>query len=89
MRFLVMIRRAGKGYSADVPDLPGCIAVAKSLRRVRKLIARGIELHLELMHQSGEQIPTPSGSMEFVIDPAEEEEICTWVEVSLPQFARA
>lgn len=85
MRYLVMIRRTGTGYSADVPDLPGCVAAAGTLKKVRKLIAEAIELHLDLMRQSGEAVPTPRERMEFVIDPDEEEELCTWVEVDVPE----
>jgi predicted RNase H-like HicB family nuclease len=87
MRFLVMIRRTNTGYSADVPDLPGCVATAKSLQGVRKHIARAIELHLELMLQAGEPLPEPTQSMAFSIDPNEEEAFCTWVEVTEPQPA--
>jgi predicted RNase H-like HicB family nuclease len=82
-----MIRRTKSGYSADVPDLPGCVAAAKSLNGIKKKITRAIEFHLELMQQSGEPIPTPSESVLFVIDPNEVEEICTWLEVSMVQPA--
>jgi predicted RNase H-like HicB family nuclease len=87
MRFAVMIRRTKTGYSADVPDLPGCVAAAKSLAGVRRMIARAIQLHLELMQESGEELPIPSERIEFVIDPNEKEELCTWVDVSIPQYA--
>ena len=84
MRFVVMIRPTRTGYSVDVPDLPGCIAAAKTVRGVRKLITRAIELHLELMQQSGERIPPPRERVEFVIDPEAGVELCTWVEVEAP-----
>jgi predicted RNase H-like HicB family nuclease len=80
-----MIRRWKTSYSADVPDLPGCIAAAGTIKGVRKLIAKAIELHIDLMQQSGEKVPKPSKRVEFVIDPNEEEEICTWVEIKMPQ----
>ena len=85
MKFLVMIRRTESGYSADVPDLPGCVAAAKTLKAARKLIAKAIELHLDLIIQSGQKMPTPKQRLEFVIDPNEREEFCTWVEVNVPQ----
>lgn len=87
MRFFVMIRGTKTGYSADVPDLLGCVATAKTLKSVKKRIAKAIELHLDLMQQSGEKLPTPSERVEFVIDPAEKEELCTWVEVPVTQPA--
>jgi hypothetical protein len=51
------------------------------------MIAETIEMHLELMQQSGESIPTPSMTYEFAIDEDSPEELCTWVEVEAPQLA--
>jgi predicted RNase H-like HicB family nuclease len=85
MRFVVMIRRTKTGYSADVPDLPGCIATARTLRGVRTRIKSAIEMHLEMMMQTGEPMPKPRQRFEFTVDPAEMEELCTWVNVGVPQ----
>jgi predicted RNase H-like HicB family nuclease len=87
MRYLVMIRRTPTGYSVDVPDLPGCVAAAKSLSGARRLISEAVALHLELMHQSGETIPAPRQSIDFAIDPDAIEELCTWVDVEIPETA--
>jgi predicted RNase H-like HicB family nuclease len=46
-----------EGYSAYVPNLPGCVAAAKTLGRVRKLIAEAIRYHVEMMHQEGLEVP--------------------------------
>ncbi len=81
MRYLVMIRRTSTGYSVDVPDLPGCIATAGTVENARQVIAEAIEMHLELMQQSGESIPSPSQRVEFTVNDASAEELCTWVEV--------
>ncbi len=86
MRYIVMIRRTPTGYSADVPDLLGCIAAAKTLNGVRRLIAEAIALHVDLMQQSGEIVPAPRQSIEFTIDKDAGEEFCTWVEVEQKQL---
>ncbi len=86
MRFLVRIYRYAGDYSALAPDLPGCVAAAKTMEKVRKLIAEAIALHLDLMRQNGEPIPSPSKHLDFAIDEtADEEEFCTWVEVETPE----
>jgi predicted RNase H-like HicB family nuclease len=54
------------GYSAYVPDLPGCVAAAGTLAEVRKLIAEAITFHLEGMRLNGEPIPEPSSRAEYV-----------------------
>lgn len=81
MRYLVAIRRTPTGYSVDVPDLPGCIATATNVEHARQVIAEAIEMHLELMQSSGEQIPVPSTSLNFVVDDDASDELYTLVEV--------
>jgi predicted RNase H-like HicB family nuclease len=87
MRYLVIIRRTGTGYSVDVPDLPGCVATGTSVEHAREMIAQAIEMHLELVQQSGEPIPPPSTRYEFAVDDDSPEELCTWVEVEASQLA--
>ena len=81
MRYLVMIRRTSTGYSVDVPDLPGCVATGTNVEHARQMIAEAIEMHLDLMRQSGESISPPSHTIEFAVDDDGAEELCTWVEV--------
>ena len=81
MRYLVFIRRTSTGYSVDVPDLPGCVATGTNVEHARQMIAEAIEMHLDLMRQSGEAISAPSSTIEFAVDDSAAEELCTWVEV--------
>lgn len=82
MRYLVIICGTPTGYSAHVPDLPGCIAAAKSWKGIRRLIAEAIGLHVDMMEKHGETVPPPSRQIEFAIDDNETlEENCTWVDV--------
>jgi predicted RNase H-like HicB family nuclease len=81
MRYLVVIRRTGTGYSVDVPDLPGCVATATTVEHARQMISEAIEMHIDLMRTAGEPIPAPSSRYEFAIDDDVAEELCTWVEV--------
>jgi predicted RNase H-like HicB family nuclease len=80
-QFIVMIRRTRTGYSADVPDLEGCVSAGMTVEQTKQLIAEAITLHLELMQQTGQPIPVPRKSIEFVIDEDAGEEFCSWVEV--------
>jgi predicted RNase H-like HicB family nuclease len=80
-----MIRRTKTGYSDDVPDLPGCVATGTTIEHARQIIAEAIEMHLELIIQSGQTRPTPARSIEFAVDDLAGEELCTWVEVESPE----
>lgn len=47
-------------WAAYVPDLPGCIATGATREEAERLIAKGIRLHIDLMHHSGEPVPPPT-----------------------------
>lgn len=85
--YFVVIRRTSTGYSVDVPDLDGCVATGMTVEHARHMITEAIEMHLELMQQSGEKISEPRRSMEITIDPEAGEEFYTWVDVLVPQPA--
>jgi len=38
MKYLVLIEKGPSSFGAFIPDLPGCVAVAKTRRRVKRLI---------------------------------------------------
>jgi predicted RNase H-like HicB family nuclease len=83
MRFIVMIRRTATGYSADLPDVPGCVATGLTVEHVRQQLAEALAGHLEVMRQYGESVPTPSPELAFAVDDDMGEEFCTWVEVNV------
>jgi predicted RNase H-like HicB family nuclease len=85
MRYIVMIRRTRTGCSADVPDLPGCVATGMTVEHTRQQIAEAIEGHLEVMREAGSPTSGPAPRLEFVVDENSDEEFCTWVEVALPE----
>lgn len=59
MEYLVVFEKGDTSYGAYVPDLPGCIAVGKTMDEVRKLIAEAIEFHIEGLRLAGEDVPKP------------------------------
>jgi predicted RNase H-like HicB family nuclease len=62
MKYLVIYEKGDAGYGAYVPDLPGCVAVGKTRRRVERLIRGAIAMHLESLREYGEPIPEPTSS---------------------------
>ena len=82
MRYIVLIRRTGAGYGADVPDLPGCVATGMTVEHARQQIAEAIQGHLEVMRESGEEAPAVKPRLEFAVDEDMGEEYCTWVEAA-------
>jgi predicted RNase H-like HicB family nuclease len=66
MRYMVVIERGEKSWGAQVPDLPGCIAVAETRDEVLRLIREAIDFHIEGLRQDGLPVPSPSSESEFV-----------------------
>ena len=66
MRYPVFFERSTTGYSAHVPNTPGCIAAGGTLDEVRILIAEAMEMHLEGMREDGDEIPEPPALVEFI-----------------------
>jgi predicted RNase H-like HicB family nuclease len=64
-KFLYILEKTGSGFSAYVPDLPGCVAVGESLAEAKDLIREAIEFHLDGMREEGYQIPEPSTTADY------------------------
>jgi predicted RNase H-like HicB family nuclease len=65
-RYTVFIEPTATGFSAYVPDLPGCVAAASTLEETRDLIKEAIEFHIEGMRMNGEVIPEPTRHVEQI-----------------------
>lgn len=66
MKYLVVIEKGPASFGAYVPDLPGCVAVAKTRSRVKRLIREAIQLHVEDMRNRGDPIPKPTTAGELI-----------------------
>jgi predicted RNase H-like HicB family nuclease len=66
MEYTVIIEKTGNGFSAYVPDIPGCIAAADTREETAALIASALRDHLELMREGGDPIPPPTTLAEVV-----------------------
>ena len=60
MKYAVLYEKTATGYSAHVPDLPGCVAAGDTLEDTEQLMREAIEMHLEGMREDGDPIPEPS-----------------------------
>lgn len=69
-QYTVFFAQTATGYSAHVPDLPGCIAAGTTLEETRQLIREAIEFHIEGMRLDGEAVPPPTQLVEQVEVPA-------------------
>jgi len=66
MKYLVMYEKTKTGYSAHVPDLPGCVAAGRTLDETKQLMKGAIEMHLAGMKEDGLEIPEPCTETDFI-----------------------
>ena len=65
-KYTVFFEPTSTGYSAHVPDLPGCVAAASTLQETRQLMRETIEFHIEGMRRHGEDVPEPTPHVEEI-----------------------
>jgi predicted RNase H-like HicB family nuclease len=70
MKYAVIFEKTETGYSAYVPDLPGCVAAGSTLEEAAELIRGAVEMHLETMREDGDPIPVPTTVADCVTIPA-------------------
>ena len=60
-KYLVVIEKAEDGgYSAYVPDLPGCVSSADTVEDLKHLIKEAIDMYVQDMIADGEPVPEPT-----------------------------
>jgi predicted RNase H-like HicB family nuclease len=59
-KYPVIIEKTGSGFSAYVPDLPGCVAFGETRAETEQQIREGIAFHIRGMRQEGLSIPEPT-----------------------------
>jgi predicted RNase H-like HicB family nuclease len=65
-KYAVFFEPTATGFSAHVPDLPGCVAAASTLEDTRQLIREAIEFHIEGMRLNGDVVPQPTPFVEQI-----------------------
>jgi predicted RNase H-like HicB family nuclease len=68
--YLVVYEKTATGYSAYVPDLPGCISTGPTLQDTKKNMQEAISGHLSVMREFGDAIPQPTTTAEPMQVPA-------------------
>jgi predicted RNase H-like HicB family nuclease len=65
-RYLVIIEESATGYSAFLPDLPGCMATGSTREDVEEAMRKGVAFHLDGLRESGDPIPPPRSTATYV-----------------------
>ena len=65
-RFLIVIEKTKRGFSAFAPDLPGCIATGRTVQEVEKRMHEAIKLHIEGLLEDNAPIPESRSLAEYI-----------------------
>jgi predicted RNase H-like HicB family nuclease len=65
-RFLIVIEKTKRNFSAYSPDLPGCVATGKSRAQATLRMHQAIEMHVRGLQEDRLPIPKASSSAEYV-----------------------
>ena len=65
-RFLVVIEKANRNYSAYAPDLPGCVATGKTVEDVEQSMHEAIKLHIQGLQEDHLPVPMPQAHSEYM-----------------------
>jgi predicted RNase H-like HicB family nuclease len=66
MRYAIVIEKTAANYSAYVPDLPGCVATAGTLREIETEIRDAIRFHIDGLKADGLPVPQPTSIADYV-----------------------
>jgi predicted RNase H-like HicB family nuclease len=66
-KYLVIYEQSIDGFSAYVPDLPGCTSAGANREEIEINIIEAIKLHLEVMEEMGEPIPKPISDSQMLV----------------------
>jgi predicted RNase H-like HicB family nuclease len=66
MRYAIVIEKTATGFSAFVPDLPGCIATGLSQAEVEGEMKSAIRFHIDGLKEDGLPVPQATSIAEYV-----------------------
>jgi predicted RNase H-like HicB family nuclease len=61
-QYPIVIEKAGRNYSAYVPDLPGCVATGETVEAVEREIRTAIRFHIAGLREDGLPVPAAKGA---------------------------
>ena len=65
-RFLIIIEKAERNYSAYSPDLPGCVATGATREETERNMYEAIELHVRGLLDDKLPVPESNSFAEYV-----------------------
>lgn len=66
--YRILLRKEPEGgYTVIVPSLPGCVSYGDTIEEAIEMAKEAIAAYIESLRQSGEEIPTEEGTLEYTL----------------------
>lgn len=83
MKYLVVISKEKRSdFGAHVPDLPGCVAVGKTMEDALQLIKEAVKLHVKGLKEDGLSVPRPRQSFRVNLSHRKKEELFASINIA-------
>ncbi len=66
IKYLVVYEKTDTGFSAYIPDLPGCIATGQTKQQTEENIYEALKFHLDGLKEEGIPFPKPYTESEML-----------------------
>lgn len=66
MEYAIVIEPTSTGFSAYVPDVPGCVAAGETEAEVKTLIREALRFHVTEHCRDGDPIPVPTARIGYI-----------------------
>jgi predicted RNase H-like HicB family nuclease len=80
--YAIVVRRAKRNYSADCPDLPGCVATGRTVDETLRRMRSAIRLHIDGLRAERLPVPRPTTSLARLVRARGVDEIYAVVQVA-------
>ncbi|MHB8606046.1 MAG: type II toxin-antitoxin system HicB family antitoxin [Thermoplasmatota archaeon] len=65
-RYLIVIEKAGRGFSAYSPDVPGCVATGGTRELTQRRMRAAMRAHVAMIREERSSLPPAAASAEYV-----------------------
>jgi predicted RNase H-like HicB family nuclease len=80
--YAIVVRRAKTNYSADCPDLPGCVATGRTIDEALRRMRSAMRFHIDGLRAQRLPVPRPTTKLSTLVRERGAEQIYTLVQIA-------
>jgi predicted RNase H-like HicB family nuclease len=65
--YAIVVRRAKANYSADCPDLPGCVATGRTIDETLRRMRSALRFHIDGLRAQRLPVPRPATKLSTLV----------------------